>query len=421
MKKKKIEEKDIKEIEKTEEEEEEEEGEEEEEEEEEEGEEVIDEKGLQSLIQKQVAEIFERESTDMAEKYASKIKEARKGIHQTKEIKNIEKDSKEKIADFFKALISGNTKALSTSTDVSDVSKAGYLIPAEFQAEVLRVMHNEYGVARRDMRYLPFTGPGDTRTIPKLGTSVSVNWTNEGGAKTSTQPTFQLVTQTLKKLSAIVPLTEELFEDSAISLIPLLTDLFAEALAKEEDAQFFAGTGSPWTGILNNGSVQSVTLGSTETFSDLNADDLLDMTAKIAPSMRRNAKYYMHTTVLNVVKKLKDKDDNYIYDRPGGQDASDGRIWGYPVEVVDVMPAITDTASGKAFVIFGDLKKTCIFGDKQQMRVKVLEEATITDTDGSTPINLAEQDMIALRIVERVGYVCSLPEQVCVCKTAQTT
>jgi len=29
------------------------------------------------------------------------------------------------------------------------------------------------------------------------------------------------------------------------------------------------------------------------------------MTAKIAPSMRRNAKYYMHTTVLNVVKKLK--------------------------------------------------------------------------------------------------------------------
>lgn len=385
-----------------------------------EDEEGIDEKGLQSLIQKQVAEIFERESTAMAEKYAAKIKEARKGIHQTKEVKNVEKDSKEKIADFFRALISGDTKALTTSS--GDTPKAGYLIPTEFQAEVLRVMHDEYGVARRDMRYLPFTGPGNTRTIPKLGTSVSVTWTNEAAAKTATQPLFGLVTQTLKKLAAIVPLTEELFEDSAISLIPLLTELFAEALAKEEDTQFFAGTGSPWTGILANSSVQAVTLGAGETFADLNADDLLDMTAKVAPSMRRNAKFYMSTTILNVIKKLKTATTNdYIYEKPGGQDSPNGKIWGYPVEVVDVMPALTDTAAAKAFVIFGDLKKTCILGDKQQMRVRVLEEATITDTDGQTTINLAEQDMIALRIVERVGYVCALPEQICVCKTAAGT
>ena len=382
-------------------------------------EEGIDEKSLQSLIQKQVKDIFERESTAMAEKYASKIKEARKNIHQTKEIKDIEKTDKEKIADFFKALISGDTKALTTSS--GDTPKAGYLIPTEFQAEVLRVMHDEYGVARRDMRYLPFAGVGNTRTIPKLGTSVSVAWTNEGGAKTSTQPTFGLVTQTLKKLAAIVPLTEELFEDSAISLIPLLTELFAEALAKEEDTQFFAGSGSPWTGILNNGSVADVTLGGGEGFDDLNADDLLDMTAEVSSTMRRNGKFYMHTTILNLIKKLKDENDNYIYEKPGGQDAPNGKIWGYAVEVVDVMPALTDSASNKAFVIFSDLKKTCIFGDKQQMRVRVLEEATITDTDGETVINLAEQDMIALRIVERVGYVCALPEQICVCKTATSS
>jgi HK97 family phage major capsid protein len=385
-----------------------------------EDEEGIDEKGLQSLIQKQVKDIFERESTAMAEKYASKIKEMRKGILQNKEVKNTEVSKEDKIANFFKALISGDTKALTTSS--GDTPKAGYLIPTEFLAEVLRTMHDEYGVARRDMRYLPFSGPSNTRTIPKLGTSVSVAWTNEAAAKTSTQPLFALVTQTLKKLAAIVPLTEELFEDSAISIIPLLTELFAEALAKEEDTQFFAGTGSPWTGILSNSSVQAVTLAGGETFADLNADDLLDMTAKVAPSMRRNAKFYMSTTIFNLIKKLKTSSTlDYIYEKPGGQDAPNGKVWGYPVEIVDVMPALTDTAANKAFVIFGDLKKTCIFGDKQQMRVRVLEEATITDTDGTTPINLAEQDMIALRIVERVGYVCALPEQICVCKTAAGT
>jgi hypothetical protein len=45
-----------------------------------------------------------------------------------------------------------------------------------------------------------------------------------------------------------------------------------------------------------------------------------------------------------------------------------------------------------------------------------LEEATITDTDDSTVINLAEQDMIALRIVERVGYVVALASAATVLK-----
>jgi hypothetical protein len=43
------------------------------------------------------------------------------------------------------------------------------------------------------------------------------------------------------------------------------------------------------------------------------------------------------------------------------------------------------------------------------MRTKLLDQATLTDSDGQTEINLAEQDMLALRIVERVGYVVALP------------
>jgi len=47
----------------------------------------------------------------------------------------------------------------------------------------------------------------------------------------------------------------------------------------------------------------------------------------------------------------------------------------------------------------------------------MLDQATITDTDGETAINLAEQDMVALRFVERVGYVLALPEGISVLKT----
>ena len=331
-----------------------------------------------------------------------------------------EGDYKVKTVKFFKAVLGGETERAKTmTTSTGDTPKGGYLIPpAEFMADVLRIA-SEYGVARREMMYLPFSGPGNSRQVPRLGTSVSVTWTNEAAKKSGTQPVLDLVTQTLKKLAAIVPFTEELLEDSAVDLYTLLVDLFAEAIGVEEDTQFLAGTGSPWTGVLKNGLVQVVNMGTGEGFSAITADDLLDMTSKVKPSVRRGGKFYMHTTVMDVVRKLKDTYGQYIYQQPAGD--IPGKIWGYEVVESDVMPALTDTAAASAFVIFANLKKVAIMGDKQQLRVKLLDQATITDTDGQTAINLAEQDVLALRVVERVGYVLALPAGVCVLKSGASS
>jgi HK97 family phage major capsid protein len=319
--------------------------------------------------------------------------------------------------EFMKALMTGDAskiKALTTADD--DTPKAGYLIPTELQNEILRVAAGQYGVARAEMRYLPFSGAGNTRQIPTLGTSVSVSWTDEKAKKPGTQPTFGLVNQTLKKLTAIVPMTEEILEDSAINLTQLIAELFAEAIAKAEDEAFFAGTGSPWTGVLNNGSVNVVNMGTGEGFSALTADDLLDMIDKTPSGALNGSKFYMNRTILSVVRKLKAATTGeYIYQNPGG--GLPATIWNYPVVTCDAFPGISATAAAKAFVLFGNLKQAAVFGDKQQMRMKILDQATITDTDGTTPINLAEQDAIGIRVVERVGYVLALPSAVTVLKS----
>jgi len=89
----------------------------------------------------------------------------------------------------------------------------------------------------------------------------------------------------------------------------------------------------------------------------------------------------------------------------------------YPIELSDALPGKTLAGNSKPFVIFGNLKLAAIFGDKQQIRAKLLDQATITDGDGTTTINLAEEDMIALRLEERVGYVLALPTAIVVLKT----
>jgi len=92
-------------------------------------------------------------------------------------------------------------KALTTSS--GDTPKAGYTIPSELFNEIIRLIEDVYGVARREMRYLPFSGPGNTRDITALGSSVSMTWTDEAISKTATQPVFVRVQQTLKNWLAL--------------------------------------------------------------------------------------------------------------------------------------------------------------------------------------------------------------------------
>jgi HK97 family phage major capsid protein len=372
-------------------------------------------------IQDSVSKISDKISDDIVSKFTAGAKEQRKRAIAGQAIdKDAKADSKTR--EFMKALFAGDTaraKALTDSTAGTspDDAQAGLTIPTELRNEVLRIAETQYGLARKDMFYLPFSGPGNSRNVPALGTSVSVFWTGEGAKKKGTQPKFNLVAQTLKKLAAIVPMTEEILEDSAINLTSLLGALFAEAIAKEEDIQFFSGTGAPWTGILNNGNV-NIVHQITGGVANLTADDLLDMQDATPTGAMNGAKYYMHRTVLNVIRKLKDLQGNYIYQNPGqGQPAT---IWNYPVELSDAFPAKNDVVDGSPYILFGNLKQAAIFGDKQQIRAKLLDQATVTDTDDQTTINLAEQDMIALRIVERVGYVLALPKAVTVLDSGES-
>lgn len=391
----------------------EEEAEEEEVEEEVEGEEV-DEKAVEQLISKTLAAKMDAITDSLAEKFLDGVEASRKRAIDTGKPEATKAD--EATRGFMKALFIGDRESLKAVSGLSE-SAGGYLIPEELRSEILRVAENQYGLARREMRYLPFTGPGNDRKIPALATSVSVSWTDEAGEKQSTAPTFDIVTQTLKKLAAIVPMTEEIIEDSTINLTALVAELFAEAVAKEEDEQFFNGDGSVWTGILNNGDVNVVNIESADP-ADVTADDLLALVDATPSGALNGSKFYMHRSVYSVLRRLREGaqgDGAYLIQNPTGSEPA--TIWGYPIELSEAFPLVSETGEDQPFVLFGNLKKAAIFGDKQQLRVKMLDQATVNNVANNGSINLAQQDMIAVRIVERVGYVLALPSAVSVLAT----
>ena len=98
--------------------------------------------------------------------------------------------------------------------------------------------------------------------------------------------------------------------------------------------------------------------------------------------------------------------------------AGPATIWGRPVVLVESLPAITDTAADTAFVLFGDLKKSSIFGYKGAVSADRFNAGVVRNVADNADINLITTDREAIRWIERVGCLHILPNAVTVLKTA---
>jgi HK97 family phage major capsid protein len=324
------------------------------------------------------------------------------------------------------AAIEMELKAFDEHLNTSNLEDGGILVPSLLLAEIMHVAE-ENGIARREMRYLPFDGPGNTRKLPIETTGVAVSWIDEGENKPLTGLKLSQITQELRKLACIVVLTEELIEDEAVDLVSYCSRRVGEAIAAEEDSQFFTGVGAPWTGIVNNTDTIAVPMAAGSVLADVSPVDLLNLAFSQTKGGRRNAKYYISSELLMRLMAYRadavtqnDMRGNFLVISPS--QSAPVTLWGYPVVITDALP---DSNSGgevadTPIAFFGDLKRATVYGDKKGVRVKLLDQATITNDEGDS-INLAQADMMAVRVHKRVGFATPLPQLISVLQTGPTS
>ena len=312
-----------------------------------------------------------------------------------------------------------DSRAKEMTTDDTGSPYAGYTVDSELSAEI-RHLTTEYGVARREFTALPLSK--NSYKANELATDVTVYWVDEGSAISSSQVVLGQNELTLKKLATIVTFTNELLEDTEIDFMNFVGSRVAEGFAQAEDEAYFKGDGTStygsFTGLLNNSSISATTLAGT-TFASMDGDDLMDLIDALPQGAHANAKFYMHRSIMSIIRKLKATDGTYIYQKPA--EKGPGTIWGYPVVLVEAMPAIGDTAADTDFVLFGDLRKTAILGYKASgLRAETFDSGTVKDVAGTGTINLITTDRKAMRFVERTGFVTIL-ENACVKLTTATS
>jgi HK97 family phage major capsid protein len=375
-----------------------------------------DEKALKDLITKSIAEKVE--ILEVEEKISVAAAEVAKSLGEQRKkaigvIKTTEAQDQSNVKAFFRAVLSNDyaaLKALNTGTN----SAGGYTIPKELSLDIIRNASLEYGAARRLFNNYVFSGAGNTVDMLKEGDGITAYWTNEGAAKSSSQPSFAIVSLALKKLATIVPFTDEMLEDTGFDLIGYVKELAGRGFAKEEDNAFLMGTGTPYTGLMNDTNVNIVRITGTNPKA-FTVDDLQALIDATPSSFLTGSRFAMNRLARSVIRLIKDDNNNFIFSPATAGNPS--TVLGYEVEEVDALPDLSTTGNDKPILAFGNFKTAGTVATKGALAVKQLSEATITDVDGTTEVNLAQQDMTALRFVERVGFLLKQPKAVSVLKT----
>lgn len=366
--------------------------------------------------QKQIAEIVKGQFNDEMDKFYSQKEDKVKKEMQVKKDALIGEgvEAKSKHNTMLRAFIQKDFQTLSLMKDylrTSSNADGGYLVPPADFVKTIYDLEEEYGVARADATILQVNS--NSATIPYLAERIAVSTTSQGSAKPVSTPTWGQKTVSLIKKTALVPMTEEMIEDSAFDIMSIVADQFATEFAQAEDELVFTdGT----SGIVNQVGIDVVHT-STTAITSVTFDNINEMIYNVPSKSRRGGKFYMNAKVLGVVQRLKDSNNQYIW-QPNVNGAVEGAIWGYPVVLTEVLPSTLTANANVGYIVFGNLKYVTI-AEKGSIKLTTLTEGTITD--GETTYALAQQDMIALRGVKRLNAVCVMPSAFSVLTTAHAS
>lgn len=280
-------------------------------------------------------------------------------------------------------------------------AQGGYTVPVEYANEIIK-LQRAGSILRRLARIFPMKTL--TRLLPRQLTNVTVTWTDEGAVKTETKPTFSQLTQTAKKLAAIVKMTDELLEDNSVEIDQFIMELIAEAMGLEEDRVGFAGNtgaGDPFMGVLYAVGVNAVLMGG----ATLTFDDIVDLIMALNAKYRQGATLVTSTTGLQVIMKIKDAQGRYLWQIPGAGQVP--KIWTYPYEISDQLPVNLGAGTNQTPILFGNWKKSLFLSPRGGY--EVFSSKSASDWVSGALVSAFTQDETWSRFKERLSIDVALP------------
>jgi HK97 family phage major capsid protein len=249
-------------------------------------------------------------------------------------------------AELFRAMARGEVRSHNFAPEKRTLIPATATVPVGFLDRV-------YGLARLvgpmlDVSEVITRTSGESLRIPTYTAYSTATQYAAGSAIAESEPTFDSLLLTPKKIGFTVQLANELLTDAGFDIEAVIAEQAGNAIGFKINDLATVGTGSTQTTGIVTAASSGVT-GGTTTFT---ADQLIDLQFSLNGAARRlpGVGYMANTTSMGVMRKLKSDDGNYLYTvNVGAPDV----FAGFPIYE---NPAMSSPATGVKSVLFGDFR-----------------------------------------------------------------
>lgn len=275
------------------------------------------------------------------------------------------------------------------------------LIPQDVSREIIQNVPTQSAVMRLARR-LPNMSTNQRR-LPVLASLVTAYFVNgDTGLKQTTQMAWANKYIDAEELAVIVPIPENVLSDQNYDIWGEIQPRIVEAFGKAFDQAVLYGTNAPssWPDDVLAGATaagNAVTLG---TGADL-YDDILSengVEAKVENDGYMVTGHIGAIPLRSKLRGLRDANGQPIFLR-SMQDGTRYDLDGSPIE----FPINGAVDPAQTLLVSGDFTQL-VYSIRQDITYKMLTEAVIQDGSGTIIYNLAQQDMVALRAVMRIGW-----------------
>lgn len=257
-------------------------------------------------------------------------------------------------------------------------------------------------------RKLPNMTSKQTR-IPVLDMLPMAYWVSgDTGFKSTTSQAWDNVFLTAEELAVIVPIPEAVVDDASFDIMGEIQPRVMEAIGQRVDSAIIFGVNKPasWRADILTTARQAgnnVAPGTSPKYYDLIMGEG-GVIGKVEESGRMVTGAVASMSMRAKLRGIKDNDGRPIF-KSDMQGSTQYALDGAPM----YFPQNGSFDQKRAQLIVGDFSQA-VYAIRQDVTVKILDQGVIQDPDTKQIIyNLAQQDMIALRVVFRMGWALPNP------------
>lgn len=261
--------------------------------------------------------------------------------------------------------------------EVGSDPDGGYTVPVEVDGTILPLLRSISPLRRWATIATLSPGKGAwAKIVTQIGAQSA--WVGELDDRDETDtPVLGKVEITPEELMAMPVLTNYILEDSAFDLESFLSNDVTSEFALQEGIAFSSGDGKkkplgflakPTEATADDarafGTYQHMV---SSTSGTVVGDDLMDMVTLLRSPFRigSGVGWLMNSTTKNVIRKLKDANDQYLW-RQGLEAGAPDTLLGYPIGIDESMP---DIAADTTPIAFGNWQRGYAIVDRPGLKL----------------------------------------------------